>query len=228
MPVQRDHVTIVDDLRKRAPADHLDRRASVVARKVERDGLRRSRQVRDAEHEFALELADVGRDVTVVGMQKGDAAATEHAVRLTHADDAPHPLQERRRTAFLRFGVGRGVAVHRIHDRRQVEALRVGTRETAVAVGRPLHRRAHAVAVAEVDVVAHPDLIAVVDDRSAGHREQQARHQFDLAAIVFHQRREPPANADVDARARLLRVDAVHEGAFAVGDHLERQLVVVT
>ena len=38
---------------------------------------------------------------------------------------------------------------------------------------------------------------------------------------------EPPPDADVDARPRLARVDAVHERAFAIGHHLERQLVVV-
>ena len=71
-----------------------------------------------------------------------------------------------------------------------------------VAVGAPLHRRAHAVAVAEVDVVAHADLVAVVEDRRAGQREQQAVHQLDLAAVVAEQRREAAADAEVDARLR--------------------------
>ena len=80
-------------------------------------------------------------------------------------------------------------------------ARRIGAREAAVAVGRPLHRRAHAVAVAEMDVVAHADLVAVVDHRRAGHREQQAVHQLDAAAVVLQQRRQPAADAEIDARA---------------------------
>jgi hypothetical protein len=138
-----------------------------------------------------------------------------------------HPVDQRTGAAALRLDVHALVAVDRIHDRGQVEPLRIGAREAAVAVDRPLHRRAHAVAIAEVDVVAHPDLVAVIDDRRSRHREQQARHQFDLAPVVLHQRREPPPDADVDARARLGRVDATHERAFAIGHHLERHLVVV-
>jgi hypothetical protein len=38
----------------------------------------------------------------------------------------------------------------------------------------PLHRRADAVAVAEVDVVAHPDLVSVVDDGAPGSEKRIA------------------------------------------------------
>ncbi len=90
-----------------------------------------------------------------------------------------------------------------------------------------MHRGAHAVAVAEVDVVAHPDLVAVVDDRGAGQREQQGVEQFDLAAVVAEQRREPAADAEVDAHLVVAGVGAQHQVAFFLGDHLEGQLVVV-
>ena len=46
-------------------------------------------------------------------------------------------------------------------------------------------------------------------------------------AVVAEQRREPAADAEVDARLRVVRVGAVHVVALLVGDHLERQLVVV-
>jgi hypothetical protein len=52
-------------------------------------------------------------------------------------------------------------------------------------------------------------------------------HQLDLVAAVVEQRREPPADADVDLHARVLGVLRVHVVALLVGDHLERQLVVV-
>ena len=112
-------------------------------------------------------------------------------------------------------------------DERQVQAVRVRRREAGVAVRRPLHRCAHAVAVAEVDVVAHPDLVAVVQDRRAGQREQQRVEQLDLAPVVAEQRREAPADAEVDAHLGIDGVRPQHQVAFLVGDHLQRQLVVV-
>ncbi len=105
--------------------------------------------------------------------------------------------------------------------------MRIGARESAVAVRAPLHRRAHAVAVAEIDVVAHAELVAVVDGRRARHRQQQALHELDLRHVVVHQRREPTPDADVDAHARIRRVCLIHVVALAIGHHLERQLVVI-
>ena len=52
-------------------------------------------------------------------------------------------------------------------------------------------------------------------------------HQLDLVAAVVEQRREPPADAEVELHPRVLGVLRVHVVAFLVGDHLERQLVVV-
>ena len=52
-------------------------------------------------------------------------------------------------------------------------------------------------------------------------------HQLDLVAAVVEQRREPAADAEVELHPRVLRVLRVHVVALLVGDHLERQLVVV-
>ena len=99
--------------------------------------------------------------------------------------------------------------------------------EPGVAVGAPLHRGAHAVAVAEIEVVPHPDLVAVVDDGRAGQGEEQRVHELDLAAAVAEERGQAPADAQVDAGLRVLGVRPVHVVALLVRDHLERQLVVV-
>ena len=56
----------------------------------------------------------------------------------------------------------------RVDDDRQIEPLRVGPGEPSVSIRAPLHRRAHAVSVAEVEIIAHADLIAVIDHRSSG------------------------------------------------------------
>ena len=142
-------------------------------------------------------------------------------------DEAAHPAQQRRRHTFLRGDVHRVIAVRRIDDERREQRRGVRVREARVAVGAPLHRRAHAVAVAEVDVVAHADLVAVVDDRRSRHGHEQRVHQLHLAAAAFHERRQTAPNADVDPHARIARVLAVHVVALFVGHHLERELVVV-
>ena len=110
---------------------------------------------------------------------------------------------------------------------RQVEPARVAGGEAGVAVGRPLHRRADAVAVTEPDVVAHADLVAVVENRRAGQRQQQRGEELELVAVVVEQRREPAADADVRLHAGVLGVLRPHVVALLVGDHLEGQLVVV-
>ena len=138
-----------------------------------------------------------------------------------------HPVQQRARHALLGLDVDRLVAVDRIGHERRVERVDVGPAEAGVAVAGPLHRRAHAVAVAEVDVVAHPDLVAVVDDRRAPHAEEQRVQQLEPAPAVVDQRRQAAADAEVDPHPRVLRVLGVHEVALLVGHHLERQLVVV-
>jgi hypothetical protein len=87
--------------------------------------------------------------------------------------------------------------------------------------------RAHAVAVAEIDVVAHAELVAVIDDRRAGQRHQQRVHQLDLAPVVFHQRRKAPADAEIEPRAAIGGVGVPQVVALGVGHHLERELVVI-
>ena len=60
-----------------------------------------------------------------------------------------------------------------------------------------------------------------------GSDKQQRVHQLDLAAIVSHQRRQPAANAQVDAGLGVDGERAIHVVALFVGDHLERQLIVI-
>ncbi len=119
------------------------------------------------------------------------------------------------------------VVVPLLGDQRKVEPVRVGVGEACVAIGRPLHRRPDTIAIAEVHVVAHSDLVAVVEDRCAREREQQSVQQLDLAAIVTEQRSETATDAEVDPHLRVAGVCTKHQLTFLVGDHLERQLVMV-
>ena len=89
------------------------------------------------------------------------------------------------RIAQLCFDVYSLVSVDRIHDRRQNKSRRIRPRKPAIAVRGPLHGCANSVAVAEMQVVAHTDFIAVIDNGSTRHREQQTVHQLDAAAIIL-------------------------------------------
>ena len=200
---------------------------SFQADKIEFGGLRRSRQIGDAENDLVLILPDVAQHRAVDRADEGHGAAAERQGRLAHRDQPLGGAEQRRQAARLRFDIDRLIAVDRVHDGGRVEPRRIGAGKAAIAVRRPLHRRAHAVAVAEIDVVAHADFVAVIDDRRARKRQQQRIHQLDLAPVVVHQRRQPPADADIDARARIVGVGRPQIVALDVGDHFQRQFVVV-
>ena len=60
-----------------------------------------------------------------------------------------------------------------------------------------------------------------------GIDSSSAVHQLDPAAVALQQRRQPAADAEIDARAAVGGVGLPQIVALAVGDHFERQLVVV-
>ncbi len=224
---QRDQIGQVADRRERRASHQLHRHRALPFRQVELDRLGRARQVGDAQDAVSVDLAHIGEDLAVEGIEDLEGAAAEGGVLLAHRYQAPHPVEQRRRVVDLALRIDRLIAVDRIHDHRQIELLRVRPREAGIEVGRPLHRRAHAVAVAEIIVVAHAELVAVIDDRRARHRHQQRVHQLDLAPVVLHQRRQPAPDAEIDARPAVLGIGAPQIVALAVGHHLQRQLVMV-
>ena len=144
-----------------------------------------------------------------------------------HRQQAPGPVKQRMRVAGLRFNVDRVVAIQRIHVGWQHQAGRVGPRKPAVTVDRPLHRGAHAIPVAQVNVVAHANFIAVIQGGRSRHRQQQAVEQFNPTAIALHQRRQTPANPQVDPGPLIGGVVIPQVVALLVGHHLQGQLVVV-
>ncbi len=165
---QRNHIGQLADRRKVSAPEHLQRDTILPRRKVELGGLRRARQVGDAKDHLVAILPDIGQHAAVDRTDEGHGAAAERQCRLSHRDQPLGRAQQRRQAARLRLDIDRLVAIDRIHDGRGVEPGRVGAGEAAIAVRRPLHRRAHAIAVAEIDVVPHPDLVAVIDDRRTG------------------------------------------------------------
>ncbi len=220
-------VRVVADHGHLVAAEKLDGDEALPRRQVQLDRLQEAGKVGDAEDLLRLVAAYVSQDLAVLGPQQIERAPAERAVPFAQRDQALGPRVHRVRVALLRLDVDRLVVVLGVGDDRQIEALPVRAREAGVAIRAPLHRRPYAVPVAEEDVVTHPDLVAVVEDRRAGQREQEPIHQLDPAPVVAQQRREPAADAEVQPREPVLRVRAVHVVALLVGHHLERQLVVV-
>src|SRR5207302_4614283 len=84
-------------------ADQLDRHAAREAREVELDVLRKARQVGDAQDLDSLVLAQVGEHAAVLGTKEGLGAPAEDRVRLAHADDPLHPVEQRNPHSLLRL-----------------------------------------------------------------------------------------------------------------------------
>ncbi len=172
-------------------------------------------------------LPQKGEHLGVFRPEKFNRAAREGLEILAHGDDPPHPPKERGEVLLLILDVDRFVVILGIDRDRQIELLRVGLGKTGIAIAAPLHRGAAAVAIAEIKIIAHPDLVAVVNDRRAGHGEEQDIEQLDLAPVVGQERPEPAANAEIDPRRRIGRVNAPHVIALFVGHHFEGEFVVV-
>ncbi len=208
-------------------AEHLLGPAALEGRQVELDGLGRAGHVVHAEHDVVLVGAQHREDLAVGGVQRLVGAEAEHRVLLAQGHEALDPAQQAAGGAQLGLHVHGLEAVDGVHQRRGVEGGEVGPAEAAVAVAGPLHRRADAVAVAQVDVVAHGDLVAVVEDRRARQGEEDGVHQLHVGPGPVEQRRQPAPDAHVDLHPRVLGVLRVHVVPLVVGDHLQGELVVV-
>ena len=224
---EREGIEALADGGERRVAEQLQGHLAAVGGQVQLDVLHEAGEVGDHEEALAVVAPQEREHLPVLGEEHLHRPPTEGLVPLAQVQDALGPPQQRLGVVLLHVHVDGLVVVFGVADHRQVEPLGVGAGEAGVAVRAPLHGRAHAVAVAQVVVVAHPQLVAVIDDGSAGQREEQRRHQLDLPPAVAEQRGQPPADAEVDAGLRVLGVDPVHVVPLLVGDHLQRQLVVV-
>ncbi len=224
---QRDVVRRLCDGRKLDIAQHLDRRHPVEFAQVQRNRLRKPAQVGNTQDAGICVLAHIGQHLAVVRMEKAQGSAAEYLEQLAQRNHVAHPAQQARRVGLLRFDVDRFITQDRVHDDRGKQLGGVGAGEPGIAVARPLHGRTDAVAVAEIDVVAHPNLIAIVENRRAGERKQERIQQLDTAAVIVEQRSQTPPDPDVDAHPRVGGVREVHVIPLLVRNHFKRELVVV-
>ncbi len=215
------------DIEKRRTTEKLLGPAAAELRKVERHGLREAREIRHDEHGLVSQPAEKRQHLRIRRAKKFQRAVREGLELLANAENPPRPPEQGRNVLHLNLDIHRLVVELGIDDDREKELLRVRAGEACIAISVPLHGRAYAVAVAEVEIVSHADLVAVVEDRSAGQREEQRVDQLDFFAIVVQQRSEAAADAEIDASAGVLGVKPVHVVSLLVGDHFERKLVVV-
>ena len=225
---QRQQVGELPDPGKVRLAEQLHRHHLAELREIQLHELGVPREVGHDQDPLVFVAADEREHLGVRGMEELEAAPPEGTEALAKRHQPLHPPQEGVGVVQLGFDVHRLVGEVRVDDRRKEEPLGVRPREAGVAVRAPLHRRPDSVAVPEIDVVSHPDLVAVVHDRGPRQREEQRVHELDPAAVVSQERSEASADPEVDASLRLLGVDPVHVVPLFVRHHLERQLVVVS
>jgi len=84
------------------------------------------------------------------------------------------------------------------HKRPWVRRVKPG-----IAICIPLHRSADAIVVAEINVIAHANLVTVVKNGRAREGKEQTIEQLDAAPIVVNQRSQAPADARVNAHSGI-------------------------
>ena len=171
--------------------------------------------------------AEERQDLPVAGIEVLGGSPSEGLEALPEPDHPFHPPQQRIRVVLEGLHVECLVVVLGIDDEGQVELLGICPGEPGVAIGAPLHRSTHRIPIPEIDVLPHPDLVAVVDDGSPGHRQEQPIQELDLAAIVVEKRRKPAPDSEVDSGFRVGGVHAVHVVPLLVRHHFQCQLIVV-
>ena len=170
---ERQKIRLVGDRRKFRAAKKLNGHQRLKRGQIQFNRLDEARQIGDDQDDFVLVTADAGENLPVFGMQKFNRAAAERVLPLVKRDQAPHPPEQRIMVALLHFDVDGFVVIFRVEVDRQVKALRIRAGKAGVFIRAPLHRRADAVAVAEINVFAHADFVAVINHRRSGQRQQQ-------------------------------------------------------
>src|SRR5690348_12626727 len=117
-------------------------------------------------------------------------------------------------------------AVRTATDHRQDWLLSFG--EASMRLCRPLHRRPRATALGEFEIVAHPDFIAVADDRRARQCQHETIGELHPAAVSIEHGCEPAPDAPfVELHLGLGPKGREYGLALFVGEPPEIELIVV-
>ena len=112
--------------------------------------------------------ANKGQHLAIVRIEKLKGSLAKGAIALANGDQALHRPPEGIGVVAMGLGIDGFVVIFRINDDGQIELLGIGPRESGVAVGTPLHRSPHPIAIPQIDVVPHGDLVAIVENRRTG------------------------------------------------------------
>ena len=224
---QREEVRLVlDDGEFRLP-EELDGHPPLEGGEVDFHELGEPGEVRHDEDRLLLVAADERKNPGIFGVEELDRSAPERLEPLPKHEEPLHVPQGGAQVVLPRLDVDRFVVVGGVHVDGKEELLGQGPGESGVPVRAPLHRGADPVAVSDVDVVPHSDLVPVVDDRGSRQGEEERVHQLELPPVLLQEGDEPSADPEVDPRLGIMGVDPVHVVPLLVCYHLERQLVVV-
>ena len=103
----------------------------------------------------------------------------------------------------------------------------VGARKPGIAVARPLHGRAHAIPVAQKDIFAHANLIAIVQHWCAWQGKEEAVEQPHPIQVVLHQRGQTSTDTQIEPHAGVDSILPIHVVTFLVRDHFQGQFIMV-
>ena len=103
----------------------------------------------------------------------------------------------------------------------------VGARKPGVAVSRPLHGRAHPIPVAQKDILAHANFIAIVQHWGARQGKEEAVEQSHPVQVILHHRRQASADPQIEPHAGVDGILPIHVVTFLVRDHFQGQFVVI-
>ena len=164
---QSQHVGVGADGREGGLGEHLRGHQALTPREIQFHVLDKPGKIAHHQNAFFLMTTQKSQDLGVLRQKELDGPPAQGLVLLSQGNHALHPPQQGMGIILLGLDIDGLIMVFRVDDDGQIESLGVGPGKAGVAVGAPLHGRAHPVPVAQKDIIPHADFIAVVEDRSA-------------------------------------------------------------
>ncbi len=161
----------------------------------ERDLARLLVQVMDKQHGIVAPVITDHQHGGIARRDHLEIAPADLGHFLAHADDALGTVEHQVGIAPLLCGVDVLVAVRALVDHGRTRLVAFG--KSGMRFGRPLHRRARAIALGQIEIVAHAEFVAVPDHRRTRQRAHQAVGEFDAPPVAAEHRRQPPPYAAV-------------------------------
>src|SRR5579883_249324 len=160
-------------------------------------------------------------------IQNVKSAEADFRRLLSHPDHPLRPVEEGVGIASLLGDVDMAERPRPVRNDRPDDL--VGFREAAMALRRPLHRRARAIALGQRKIVAHADFIAISEHRRSRQRQQQAIGELEPAAVAAQHSRQSPAYAATVELHRPVRAESRKDSpALSLGEAAKIEFVMIS